>query len=57
MNLGLDLRKGIYLTWEANIQSLINISLDNTQDSIIQELKRERIFPLSEIKASQKKIY
>lgn len=55
MNLGLDLRGGIYLTLEADIQSLININLDNTQDSIVQGLKNEGIAPLSLIKASQKK--
>lgn len=54
MNLGLDLRGGMYLVLEADIQSAINAHLDNTLDSLAQSIKKLGITPESQIKASQK---
>lgn len=53
MNLGLDLRGGMYLVLEADTQSAINARLDNTKDSIVQGLKKQDIVPESALKASQ----
>lgn len=53
MNLGLDLRGGMYLVLEADTQSAINARLDNTKDSIVQGLKKQDIVPESVLKASQ----
>lgn len=53
MNLGLDLRGGMYLVLEADTQSAINARLDNTKDSIVQGLKKQAIIPESALKASQ----
>ena len=53
MNLGLDLRGGMYLVLEADTQSAINARLDNTKDSIVQGLKKQGIIPESALKASQ----
>ncbi|WP_116964377.1 protein translocase subunit SecD [Fastidiosibacter lacustris] len=54
MNLGLDLRGGMYLVLEADTQSAINARLDNTLESIVQGLKKFTITPESQLKASQK---
>ncbi len=54
MNLGLDLRGGMYLVLEADSQSAINARLDNTLVSIADGLKSQGITPQSQIKASQK---
>ncbi len=54
MNLGLDLRGGMYLVLEADTQSAINARLDNTLESIVQGLKKFTITLESQLKASQK---
>ncbi|WP_100551295.1 protein translocase subunit SecD [Caedibacter taeniospiralis] len=54
MNLGLDLRGGMYLVLEADTQSAINARLDSTLDSVVQGLKKVAVTPESQLKASQK---
>ena len=53
MNLGLDLRGGMYLVLEADTQSAINARLDNTLESISQGLKSKNIPAQAQYKASQ----
>ncbi|WP_440993851.1 protein translocase subunit SecD [Cysteiniphilum litorale] len=54
MNLGLDLRGGMYLVLEADTQSAINARLDNTLESLAQGVKKLGVTPESQLKASQK---
>lgn len=53
MNLGLDLRGGMYLVLEADTQSAINARLDNTLENLAQSIKNIGVTPESELKASQ----
>ena len=56
MNLGLDLRGGMYLVLEADTQTAINARLDNTLSSIASALTQSGITPEQVIKASQNEI-
>ncbi len=55
MNLGLDLRGGMYLVLEADTQTAINARLNNTLESISNGLKAQGVEKLSEVKATQQK--
>ncbi|APC97447.1 protein translocase subunit SecD [Francisella frigiditurris] len=54
MNLGLDLRGGIYLMLEADTQSAVNAQLDNSLNIVLNYLKEKNISVSNSKKAEEK---